>query len=114
MRVALSATAGDGGLTVAMPADAKVAAKATVWLVKFTPAVEVPIRRGENSGRTVVYHNSVRELTPVGHWTGEAGTISIARAALTGCTPGTCAVLLQDGQAGAMLGAVWVPGSSGI
>ena len=117
LRVALGVAAETDGLQVNVPAwsIARAAAvDATLWLVKFTPRVEVAIKRGENSGRTVAYHNVVREFTPVGSWMGEAKTTKLARAALAGCTPGTCALLLQQGGTGSILGAAWVPGVSGI
>ena len=110
--------AGDGdGVTIDAPASATartVAVDATLWLVKFTPRVEIAIKRGENAGNTIAYHNVVREFTPVGKWRGDAASVRLTRQALNGCTPGTCAILLQQGGTGSILGATWVPGISGI
>ena len=117
LAVPLVAASRDDSIMIAAPsADLAraVSGEATLWLVKFTPRVEVAIARGENSGRTVAYHNVVREFTAVGHWTNTATTAKLSRAELSGCTPGTCAILLQQGGTGAILGAVWVPGMSGI
>jgi hypothetical protein len=97
----------DTGAVANMPIDA------TVWLVKFTPHVEVAIQRGENAGRTVTYHNVVREFTSVGTWAGNSKSTWLPRTALTGCTTGTCAVLLQQGGTGSILGASWVPAPNG-
>ena len=116
MRVALDVTAEGDGIQVGVPAWSvahAAAVDATMWLVKFTPRVEVAIQRGENSGQKIAYHNVVRELTAVGHWRGAAATTKLAKSALAGCTPGTCAILLQQGGTGSILGAAWVPGISG-
>lgn len=116
MRVALDLTAEGDGVRIDAPTWSVAHAtpiEATLWLVKFTPSVEVAIQRGENSGHSIVYHNVVRELAAVGRWRGEATTAHISKQALTGCTPGTCAVLLQQGGNSSILGAAWVPGVSG-
>ena len=44
---------------------------ADVWLVRYEPKViDVPVRSGENTGRTLPHGNVVRSLTRLGHWTG--------------------------------------------
>jgi hypothetical protein len=46
---------------------------AKVWLVSYDPrAVAVPVRAGENGGRTLIHRNIVQSLTPLGAWTGKA------------------------------------------
>ena len=117
MRVALAVAYDGDGIEVDAPAwpVAKAAAvDATLWLVRFTPLIEVDIRRGENSGSKIAYHNVVREIVDVGHWRGEHVVIKVARTAVADCRPGTCAILLQQGGTGSILGAAWVPGLSGI
>jgi hypothetical protein len=81
------------------------AKEATLWLAAISRRVEVPIRRGENEGKTVTYTNVVRELIPVGTWSGKAITVQLERS--TFMRPGTerCAVLLQQGRAGPIVGA---------
>jgi hypothetical protein len=104
------------GLAIDLPkwtAAGATAVEATVWLVKVTPRIEVVITRGENAGRTIAYHNVVRDFRSVGSWMGEAKSARVPREALAGCTPGTCALLLQQGGTGSILGAAWVPGISG-
>ncbi|MEO8926058.1 MAG: DUF1223 domain-containing protein [Caulobacteraceae bacterium] len=55
---------------------------ADVWLVRYDPRiVQVPIKRGENGGRTLPHKNIVRELTRLGRWSGSAETLAIPRAA---------------------------------
>ncbi len=44
---------------------------ADVWLAWYDPrAIAVPIRAGENSGRTLPHRNIVRRLVNLGRWTG--------------------------------------------
>jgi hypothetical protein len=76
---------------------------ATIWLVKIAKSVAVPIERGENRGKTVIYSNVVRELVPVGAWSGNPVTIEFERSRLAGGE--RCAVLLQQGYAGPIIGA---------
>lgn len=78
---------------------------ATVWLAAIQPEGEVTIRAGENRGRTLKYYNVVRELVPVGMWSGKATRFEVSRDALK--VPGAerCAVIVQSGSAGPILGA---------
>ena len=53
-----------GGAAPGHPAD--------VWLVRYDPRiVEVPVRRGENGGRTLPHAHVVRQLVRLGPWTGQ-------------------------------------------
>lgn len=76
---------------------------ADVWLVRYDPRiVQVPIRRGENGGRTLPHRNVVRELTRLGHWNGGAETLTLPTptdAALR------TAILVQNQGGGAILAA---------
>jgi len=78
---------------------------ATIWLAVFARSVEVPIQRGENQGKTITYYNVVRELIPVGKWSGKPVTLELARASLARPGAESCAVLLQLGQTGPIMGA---------
>ena len=78
---------------------------ATIWLAVVAGSVEVPIQRGENQGRTVTYYNVVRDLIPVGKWSGRPVTLELARANLMRPGAESCAVLLQQGQTGPIMGA---------
>ncbi len=82
------------------PARAK---PATVWVVRYDPrTLEVPIRAGENGGRTLPHRNIVRELVSIGRWSGAGAAYSIPAAR----TPGfSVAVLVQDGPGGAIIAA---------
>jgi hypothetical protein len=79
--------------------------EATLWLAVISKTVSVPIERGENQGKTITYNNVVRELIPIGMWNGKAMTVQLERHSFM--QPGTdrCAVLLQQGHAGPIVGA---------
>jgi len=83
-----------------------VAAKeATLWLAVVSRSVEIPITRGENQGRTITYHNVVRELIPIGMWNGKPMTVQLERHSFMRPGADRCAVLLQQGKAGPIIGA---------
>jgi hypothetical protein len=83
---------------------------ATIWLAVVAGSIEVPIQRGENQGRTITYYNVVRDLIPVGKWSGRPVTLELARASLARPGAESCAVLLQQGQTGAIMGAALMKG----
>ena len=63
------------GATLNVAAATAPAANADVWLVRYDPrTVQVPIKAGENGGRTLPHRNVVRELVRVGGWSGKAAT----------------------------------------
>lgn len=75
-------------------------APADIWLVAFIPGERmVPVKAGENAGRTVRHANVVLRATRVGTW--EGGSMSVPT---RGCTP-ACAVLIQAPGQGQILGA---------
>ena len=76
---------------------------ADVWLVRYDPRiVQVPIKRGENGGRTLPHKNVVRELTRLGQWSGGAETLALPR--VTDPALRT-AILVQNQGGGAILAA---------
>lgn len=83
-------------------AAGKRGSSATLWLIRYDPrAIAVPIKAGENGGRTIVHKNIVRELTALGSWDGRAGhyTVPKARAGLESV------LILQTGRAGPVIAA---------
>lgn len=51
---------------------------AKIWLVRYDArALSVPIRAGENGGRTLVHRNVVRSLIAIGTWNGPSKTVAI-------------------------------------
>ena len=77
----------------------------TLWLMLFEKQVVVPVARGENAGRTIAYTNVVREMTPVGTWNGDKAVYTLPKADLMSRGHEGCAVLLQSGMAGPIIGA---------
>ena len=76
---------------------------ADVWLVRYDPRiVQVPIRRGENEGRTLPHKNVVRELVKLGVWSGEARRYDVPSSADPNLAT---AILVQAGPGGAILAA---------
>jgi hypothetical protein len=78
---------------------------ATVWLAVAKKVETVAITRGENAGRELNYHHPVRELTPIGTWTGEAITLRLPLKDLKTRGSDYLMVLLQGEGAGPILGA---------
>lgn len=78
------------------------AGKADIWLVTYDErTVNVPVKRGENSGRTLPHKNVVHSLTKAGIWNGRTETIDIPPA-----KPGLrTAVLVQAPDGGPILAA---------
>ena len=94
-------TASPGRITVAAgsgPAD--------VWLVRYDPrVVQVPIKAGENGGRTLPHRNVVQSLVRLGQWNGSAA--GFARPApIAGLAD---AVLVQKPGGGPVLAALKLP-----
>jgi hypothetical protein len=76
---------------------------ADVWLVRYEPGViEVPVRRGENSGRTLPHAHVVRSLIRLGSWSGDAVRLSLP----PGGAGLASAVLVQSAGTGPILSAV--------
>ena len=83
----------------------KTPAPATVWLVQYDPRqLNVPIRAGENGGRTLPHRNIVRSLKALGSWTGPA-----ARFVMPNGNPAyRSAILVQRGNGGAIVAAATI------
>ena len=107
-RAPLAAGGPSLSLTAASVAIAGPAPKhaADVWLVRYDPnVVQVPIKRGENTGKTLPHKNVVKELTRLGDWTGGAKSFPVPPAA-RGVPAGLkTAVLVQSGPGGPILAA---------
>ena len=97
-----------GQVAVTLPAAKGPLAKGEVWLCPVTREVPVEIRRGENSGQSLTYHNVVRRWIKVGDWNGAARTWTVPMQDVTGEGIDSLAVVVQSGtrdQPGAMIGA---------
>jgi hypothetical protein len=91
------------GDTVTIGASAKPPAAADVWLARYDPRVlQVPIRGGENGGRTLPHKDIVRELVRIGSWNRTAESLRLPPAVQPGLVS---AVLVQAPHAGPILAA---------
>ena len=79
-------------------------APSAVWLVRYDPRVrQVPIRAGENGGRTLPHRDVVRELVQLGNWSGSAAAFTVPAAHETGLAS---AVIVQRGAGGPITAAL--------
>ena len=111
-RVPIVLSAADGRLTidVASAPDGVTSKEATVWVAAIAGSVKVPILRGENQGRTIVYSNVVRAMVPVGTWSGKEMVVQLDRRSFMLGTADRVAVLLQQGHGGPIVGAAILDG----
>ena len=96
---------GDGGPRIALAGDRVTVSgrgRAVVIAVRYDPnIVQVPIKRGENEGRTLPHKNVVRAVVRLGDWTGGARSFLLPAA-----RPGLrTAILVQAGPGGPILAA---------
>jgi hypothetical protein len=98
---------GDSGPAITLePRQASVsrgAGQGLVLLVRYDPRiVEVPIRRGENGGKTLPHKNVVRQLVNLGLWRGGARSFALPAPPRAGLKT---AILVQAGPGGPILAA---------
>ncbi|WP_309644216.1 DUF1223 domain-containing protein [Phenylobacterium sp.] len=75
---------------------------ADVWLVSYDPRiVQIPVKRGENTGKTLPHRNVVRDLRRLGRWTGSEAAFK-APSSASGLRT---VVLVQAPNGGAILAA---------
>lgn len=92
----------DGDLVrIRAKSTSKFSGGATIRVATYLPEATVSIRRGENAGRTLSYHNVVRGLSEVSTWDGTGEF----RASVKVSGGGPVVVLMQEGHHGPMLAA---------
>jgi hypothetical protein len=96
-----------GGWLVTIPAG-EVDQPATVWLALYDRQHSTPVRRGENAGKTLIDYNIVRELRPIGQWSGAKLDLPLDIGA-TDLAERGFAVIVQTAGAGRVLGAALAP-----
>ncbi len=104
-RVAVAAVAEGGGLKVSLKRGPDRAGG--VWLVSFLRREATRVLRGENHGKLLVNHNIVTEMRRIGEWNGKDRIIDVASVAND--AKRGCAVIVQAGAAGPILGAAHCP-----
>ena len=106
MTVPVTLTSAGDKLTVSVPETAGV--RGAIWLCGVATTVPVAVGRGENSGRSLTYHNVGRRWLKVGDWDGKAQSWTVPVSDLKADGVDMAAALLQGGSAekpGPMLGA---------
>jgi hypothetical protein len=104
--VAVAAWRDDDALRITLPAtEMPDGAEASILVVEFDGKHKTHVRRGENSGRTLFNFNVVRELRTLRKWDGREVKLSLPLEDLKG---DACAVLVQMGNAGPIIGAAKV------
>jgi hypothetical protein len=97
------------GQAFAQPsAQASVQAAAEVWLCPLSKSVAVAIGRGENRGRTVTYHNVVRNWVKLGNLSATQTSWNVPIAQIKTDGIDAAAVVVQEGtreRPGIILGA---------
>jgi len=99
---------GDAVMVTAEGRESARDQSATLWLATFTGKAEVAIRRGENSGRKITYHNVVRQMMPIGRWSGKPVSIELPKSDIMGQGYDGCAVILQTNGTGPIIGAALI------
>ncbi len=88
---------------VTIPAQS-VSGEATLWLMAIAPHVKAVIERGENAGKTVTYHNVVRNMVPAALWKGENYSGAWMRDAVIPADCTSCIAVLQKDKTGQVIG----------
>ncbi|MEO5808312.1 DUF1223 domain-containing protein [Devosia sp.] len=87
------------GGKVSIAAGAAPGAGTDVWLVRYDPkVVEVPVARGENTGRTLPHTHVVHDLQRLGTWTGAAASFAVPQA-----SGGLKTAVLVQGKSGGQI-----------
>ncbi|MEP5758088.1 MAG: DUF1223 domain-containing protein [Litoreibacter sp.] len=97
--VDLSLTKSGGNIAINATMIKETSNQMVVQLVRYSPSESVTIKRGENAGRTIEYHNVVTDWTVLGAWEGD--TPLDVEAAVEGDNPSV--VIIQDGVSGPVL-----------
>ncbi len=92
------------GTRVTVGSAAPLRGGGEVWLVRYDPQERtVKVRAGENTGKTLVEQNLVRELVRLGAWSGRARTYRLPAAGAEGLET---VILLQGDRGGPVVTAV--------
>ena len=102
----------DGALSINISSADKVQDPAEVWLCPLSKAVAVAIGRGENRGRTITYHNVVRNWLKLGSVNGAQSSWNVPISQIKSEGIDAAAVMVQEGthdKPGIILGAAYTP-----
>ena len=100
----ITLTVTDTEVKAAIAQNAAFKGEATLWLMAVEPEVKAVIERGENAGKTVTYHNVVRNMVPAALWKGEAYEGQWMREAVIPANCKLCIAVLQKDKTGQVIG----------
>lgn len=113
LRVDVAAHYMDDRMRVEVRGDGGDVHKANLVIVYYKESSQVPIKRGENAGKTLTYVNAVIDVQTIGMWDGKAMTVDIPETEFGAMKADGCAVLLQSttqgGFPGPIIGAAILP-----
>jgi hypothetical protein len=101
---------GGSGLNVQIDSAKTDHAAGEVWLCPLVKSVPVTIERGENHGRTITYHNVVRNWVKLGDWSGAKINWNVPVSEIEASDGDAAAVMVQEGthdKPGIVLGAAY-------
>ncbi|RCS25220.1 DUF1223 domain-containing protein [Phyllobacterium salinisoli] len=87
-------------------AGKKPSAPVHLIVAYFDDKAFVPIGKGENRGRSIVYRNAVRDMETIGMWDGKPLRVEIPASELAKKNASGCAVFLQEVSDGTRLGPI--------
>ena len=103
-------TVADGRLAVSLPERSDARVPAEIWIAGLAREISVVIKRGENKGKTITYHNVARRWLKLDTWNGKANTWTVPVRDLDGNGVDSAAVFVQTGtveKPSAVLGAAF-------
>jgi len=107
--IPVTLTPGKGNRVIVSIPKGPATVDATVWLAVFDREHDTPVKRGENSGRTLKNYNVVRAMDRVGTWAGKAMEIPVTVPSMASGMGDACAVIVQARNNGPILGAAAIP-----
>jgi hypothetical protein len=108
MSLPVTLAVNNGTLNVTVASADKAPTPAEVWLCPLAKAVAVAIGRGENRGRTITYHNVVRNWVKLGSLSAAQSSWTVPIAQIKADGVDAAAVMVQGGshdRPGVILGA---------
>jgi hypothetical protein len=108
MSLPVAVAVNNGTLNIGISAADRTPAAAEVWLCPITKAVPVAIGRGENRGRTITYHNVVRNWLKLGTLSATQASWNVPVAQIKAEGIDAIAIMVQEGnhdRPGVILGA---------
>lgn len=93
------------GIEVMLP---PASANAVIWQMDIDQTKEVAIGRGENTGRTITYHNVVRKIENLGTWDGTAKSLKLSLENMVSEGRDSCALIIQENGYGPIIAALLI------